>query len=929
MDALAGRTAEQRTLATAIDAARAGSGRLVLIGGAAGIGKTALARAAAGYAAEIGVPVARGYAVDDPGAPALWPWRRLIRGWPGSDALPLGAADEPDVAARFRLFVALVDLLRSRARDDGLLVVLEDLHWADLTSLLLLRHLAVELVDLPLAVVATFRDVDSALSDVLPDLLRGDLVCSLPLTGLAAVDVASWITTLTGRTDPEFAMAVHERTGGNPLLVRLVAEDLAVDGCSPGALDRLMGRRPQLRRIVLARTAGLTTPTRELVDAASVLGERIDEALLALMLGSERDLVESGVAEAITAGVLRAGDDEVSFEHALVRDAVYGELAGSRRADLHLRAATALERTVGEPGSIATHWRHAEGPDVDARCCTWAERADEQARSVHAYDDSERWAALAVGSARAANVDEAELARLLVRYAEALLGAGRVEASVAACIEAADLAERSGRADVLAAAALVVHGVGHQVVYEVIPAICARALAALAPDAHATRARLLAQVAIGVAESEGGARPAELAADALAEADRSGDALAVLEALAARHLAISVPGTVRERLKLGRRAVELAGASDRPNAGLWGHLWRAEAALQLGSMSEFDRELNAIDRVARERGSVLAKWHHLRHEVMRSALVGDFVSARHGNDEAGRLGERVGDISLSALSVAFSIQLAVVRGDLGEVQPGWRTFLEHAPPMPLVRISLPILTALAGDLDRARAEFEEFRSLPDTFPVGVRWSATVAQVGRCAVLVGDAEGAASAYRAFVDLADYYAGDGSGGVFSDGAVARSLGDFALTAGRPEQARKHYAVAETMNARIGARPFVALSRLGWATATAAVGATGDPVTGRMVVTALDESIAELTRLDMPGPLAAAVELRGRLRPTDASPLTSREAEVAALVAEALSNRDVAARLFLSERTVETHVRSILAKLGFASRTEIALWTLRRDS
>jgi DNA-binding NarL/FixJ family response regulator len=122
---------------------------------------------------------------------------------------------------------------------------------------------------------------------------------------------------------------------------------------------------------------------------------------------------------------------------------------------------------------------------------------------------------------------------------------------------------------------------------------------------------------------------------------------------------------------------------------------------------------------------------------------------------------------------------------------------------------------------------------------------------------------------------------------------------------------------MNVRIAARPFVALARLGMARALVALGI--DAAQARRL---RDDAAAEFRRLDMPGPLGAAE----RLTMTASSPLTAREAEVARLVADALSNRQIADRLVLSERTVETHVRSILAKLGFTTRTEIATWQLR---
>ena len=236
-------------LRAALDDACAGAGRLVLVSGPAGIGKSALAEAALAMARERGMATARGRAIDDPGAPPLWPWTRLLRGWTEAQALPVGRR-ESDAHARFRLLEAIADVVQAHAGDDGLLVVLEDLHWADRLSVLALRHLTSELDEQRLAVVATYRDTRAGpFGDVLPDLLRGNAVRTIQLAGLARAEIAAWLPTLVGRVDDPLADALHERTAGNPLLVRLVAEHTA--------RGEELADRPDLRRLVVARLAGL------------------------------------------------------------------------------------------------------------------------------------------------------------------------------------------------------------------------------------------------------------------------------------------------------------------------------------------------------------------------------------------------------------------------------------------------------------------------------------------------------------------------------------------------------------------------------------------------------------------------------------------------------------------------------------------------
>ncbi len=935
MGVIVGRSAELAEIDAAVAAARDGRGGLLLVTGSAGIGKSALADAALAAADGAGLATARGYAVDDPGAPPLWPWLRLTRDWAGAAAVFTPGAEEPEDSARFRMALEAGDLLAGRASRTGLLAVLEDMHWADRSSALLLRHVAAETADRGVVLLVTVRDgVPGPLEQVSADLLRGGSSRLLRLDGLPVDDVAAWLPTLTGRHDRALAAVLHERSGGNPLLVRLVARDLAERvpaGGSPDAaaqLARLVGERPQLRRLVGARVAMLPPDVQDLLDVAAVVGERLDPAVLARATAAEVQDVSAQLAVAVDAGVLRSRGDGLLFEHALVRDAVYAGLSPDARGELHRRVALALDAVSGSDaaGSIAAHWHRAGGADARAQCRRWAERADSAARAVLAFDDAVRFAELAVDAARAEGVEAADLARLVLRLGEARMLAGTVESSVQACAEAADLAELAGRPDLLAAAGLVVHGTGK-------PARAPHRARDLRPRPRRPPARRPPHAGPAARADRrrhrgdrGTTQAREISAAALAEAEASGDPTAIVEALAARHLAITVPDLVAERLELGRRAVELGRLTDQPATALWGHLWRADAALQVGNLAQFEVELAEIGRVADERGWRIARWHRHRFTAVRAALMGDFASARREDEAARLIAVALGDISLAGMSFAFRTQLALTRGDAGDLPEDPRAVIARIPPMALARLSVPLASALAGDLDLARAEFAEFRDLPATAPMGVRWTGTILQVGFVAVLLDDAEVAAAIYPLWAPRVRYYTGDGSGAVYDHGSNARIAGDLARVAGLLDEAVTHYAESVAMDARIGARPAAALGRLGWAQALRARGAPGDV---EAAVELARAAAAEFRRLDMPGRLVTATALLDDLESArrTASPLSPREDEVASLVAEGLSNRDIAARLVLSERTVETHVRSILAKLELRSRTEIATWVLQR--
>ncbi|MGH3360653.1 MAG: AAA family ATPase [Nocardioidaceae bacterium] len=933
MEPLIGRETELATLGAGLSAALAGDGRLMLVSGEPGIGKTRLVDAAAEHAQRAGATIRRGYAIDDPGVPALWPWLRMVRDWPRAESALRTAPDPANDGARFAMFDRFTRVLASEAAADGLVLVLEDLHWADRTSLLLLRHVVGEIGAQRILVLATYREHrDTALSELLSDLVRPAATRRVHLSGLTEAAVIAWLHGALPRADPSLASRLHERTSGNPLLIRMMLD--AAPDTEPATWERL-DAGDGLRDVVATWTANLPTDAGRVVAAASVLGERIEPPLLARVVGLSPDALRTALVTSQEAGVLRTdpASGRLLFAHALVRDAVYAELDPATRSDLHRACTHALETAHGTraAGLIAMHWRRYAGTDGPANCLSWARIAAKHAGDGFGYDEAVRFRELAIEVANEIGCGDDELATLQLELAEAAFAASRIDASVDACVLAAEYADRAGRADIVAAAGLVVHGFGTGV-QQSIRSICERALVLIGDDDPVVRARLLAQVAHAAAEDQAGPDAASMAASALEAADSTGDSTAVLEAIAARHLAISIPQTVDERLRLGRRAVDLGRSSRAPMAAVWGHIWRVDAAFQLGNLDEVGRELEAVDRIARVLHSPVARWHHERLLATRAALVGDFPGARERNAGARAVAERFGQLSMTALYAAFAAQLAIVRGDPAEYPPGFEDQLRSFPPLPLVRINVPILLAMRGELDAARAAFEEFRTLPRSMPVGPRWWPTLWHVAVVAVLVDDTEVAADLYPLLEPLSSYYSCDGSGAVFCHGSAARAAGDLALLTGSYDSAVRHYADGVRMNARIGARPFTALSRLGQATAlyhrsNGASGASSGDLASAIGL--VQNATAEFGQLDMPGPLSAARALRERLSSSLSSALSRRENEVAMLVAEALSNREIADRLYLSERTVETHVRNILSKLGFGSRTQIATWSVARQS
>ncbi|UOY02061.1 AAA family ATPase [Blastococcus sp. PRF04-17] len=462
--AFVGRSAELAELAAGIAAAAAGRGGLLLLSGPAGIGKTRTVEEATARAPA----VVWGRCVDDPGAPPMWPWRRVARTLPGVRAalagtrsgldVPGGGPPDPE-SARFALVAGTAEALLEAAEADGLVVVLEDLHWADETSLRLLRHLAGELPRSRLLVVATYRDpsgaaVGSPLDRALPDLLRWPTSRVLSLAPLTEDDVRAYL-----RGAPEEAVRLAlRRSGGNPLYLRAIARAPATGNGQDGQ---------ELRHLVRTTLSALSPAVLDLLDTAAVLGEELDPGQLGLVTGRPPDEVRDGLDAAVRAGVLAAVPDAPGrrrFVHAVVRGAIYDDLSPSAREELHRRAAEALEPLAEDDdhasGPVAGHWLRATSePRTLRRAAAWARRAAEAATRSLAFDEAARFLAMAWGAAQRAGVDPADRAELLLALARAEFRAGRFAESLGHATAASDAAAECGRNDLLAPAALTVQDV--------------------------------------------------------------------------------------------------------------------------------------------------------------------------------------------------------------------------------------------------------------------------------------------------------------------------------------------------------------------------------------------------------------------------------------------------------------------------------------
>jgi DNA-binding SARP family transcriptional activator len=427
-DELVGRDDQLAALEGVLVGGRGGRGRVVLVAGEPGIGKTRLAEEAARRAAAAGMQVAWGRCHEGDGAPALWPWVQVMRQLsaglaPGQLAAMLGPSaawlgqllpelDGPTppsgplpiadlAAARFQLNEAVAGLLRRLAEVRPLLVVVDDLHWADVPSLSLLAFLAAELKDARLVVVGTYRDVEALagqpLAETLGALAREPVVERISLGGLDRAGVARLIgRTIGGRPAEPLVQAVHDRCGGNPFfiteLLRLLQSERALaapDAAAAARRDIPVGVRDVLR----ARLARLPAQTGTVLMVAAVAGRRFDLDLVEAVTGLEDEATLDAAEAAVLAGLVLEDDRAAGryrFAHALVRETIYQDISRARRARLHARVVDALVAVQGaepEPAAeMAYHCWQAAPVIGAARALPHLLRAGEQAAAQLAYE---------------------------------------------------------------------------------------------------------------------------------------------------------------------------------------------------------------------------------------------------------------------------------------------------------------------------------------------------------------------------------------------------------------------------------------------------------------------------------------------------------------------------------------------------------------
>ncbi|PJJ72351.1 regulatory LuxR family protein [Diaminobutyricimonas aerilata] len=939
---MVGRDAEWATLRRLADESARGSARLAVIGGEAGIGKSRLVEEFTA-ALPSGTLVLRGQCAGAVSVPYA-PFARVVRGLvaelgldtvldaaganrPTLETLLDGGTPQGTLDERLgvdRLNGAVTNLFEHLSADRSLVVVIEDVHWADPASLELIRFLARVLVDGAVLFVLTYRSDDvprgHPLRPLLADLDRNRRAERVLLPRLTAAQVRAQAYSLLGAVPTgDHVRRLVERSEGVPFFV----EELVATG---RALDR--GQVPEsLRDVLLARYEALDDSAQRVVRVLAAGGGRVDHDLLAIVSGEAPDRLERALRDAIDAGVIVVDGHGYDFRHALVRDAVHAELLPGESVRFHTAYAHALE-TGGSDSStrvtrsvlLSFHWSQAH--------------------------DSER--------TFSASIEAMQASHAAFAYASA---AQMAERALELWDRVDDPVASSGMShvDLLARAAALWRNAGD------IPRAIAILDSALAEVGDSDRARAAALLRDKAAALGFDGRPSaiEVYEQALAHALQVDDAtlrVSILAPLAAQYM---VTGRIDEAVAAADRALEEAPPGAARHASVAANV-RGSTRLQNGRIAEGEADLELAKRLAGEERGPLLRYYVNASDAMQ--LLGRFERALDIASEGYEMARRVGvERTTGAVLAVNSIDPLFSLGDWDRADRLIETALELDPP-PVFRVYLR----------RAHIRSVLWRGDPEgAWQLVQKWRASIDELGRFEeqTRAGMALDVADVAFARGDLDSAWE---AASILLESRVASPGWELPLagTAARVLAARRAHGTDPARAAADEQRLRSALDRSAlwpslpfwsavvdaelsgpagtgddpeaWRRAVAAAQAPEAPALGRLqcrlgLARALtahgDRAEARRELADLHEQATAvgcaliarwADELAERIAPsaprtTGENELTAREQQVLDLIAAGASNAEIGRRLYISVKTVSVHVSAILRKLGATSRTE----------
>jgi class 3 adenylate cyclase len=876
-----GRRDEMDQLKESLEGALSGRGGLAMLVGEPGIGKTRLAEEFGVYAGLRGAQLLAGHCYEGESAlpyrPFIEAFRQYTRTRPDAELrreLGPGAPEiatlvseirqrfpdveetpklDPDVE-RLRLFESVTEFLRNASAAQPLVLHLDDLHWSDKPSLLLLQHLAQRANRDRLLILGAYRDVElertHPLAEALGALRRLPNFRRVLLRGLPQESVFDLLTVIDPSEEgapvrQALAAALHQETEGNPFFIREVLAHLIETGKIVHENGRWVGRVASIadlgipegvREVIGRRLSRLSERcNRMLTFASTMTGGFSWDALKAINADVPEavllDLLEEALATQLIAERRAEQAGTYDFTHALIRQTLYEELSTPRRILLHRQIGETLERLYANNADahlpeLAHHFfQAAPGGDVE-KAVNYARRAGDRAMTLAAWEEA------AAGYERALQVLElrgplagADPCDLLIALGDARVWAGNSEGSRDAFRRAAELAKSLGDGERVARAALglcQVLSVG--LINDEYVRTLRDALERLPSQAQATRARLLAR--LGQEMYFGELRDFErLTVEAVEVARASGDKVALAEALSTRSFGGNMLDGPQIRLDEATEIIALAEETGDRQRVMWGLFQRIVNAFVLGDL---ETALPAIDRFAGVAASLRIPFYTWQLELIRGmqAIL------------AGRLddGERLAQSALvlgqtgqpdTALQM-FSAQIYAIRreqGRLAELEPGILAMVAAYPAIPAWRTALAFNFAERDMRDDARREFdvlaaEGFQNIPRDG----NWPIAMGLLTEVAAILDDAERAGQLYELLEPNAHRVIIVGAA-VDSYGAIDRMLGRLAATIGRWDDAERHFRDALALNAKIRSPRWIAWTHLQHAEMLARRDAPGD--------------------------------------------------------------------------------------------------------
>ncbi len=945
---IVGRTAELGQLRSALAAARSGQPVTVLLGGEAGVGKTRLVAEFAAEATDAGALVIVGQSVEIgrdglPFGPVVGAVRDLVghlgadvileHAGPGREALAgllpeLGlAAGSPD-EARGRLFEVVTVLLERAATERTVVLVLEDLHWADGSTRDLLRFVVRALRSARVLVIGTYRSDEihrsHPLRPFLAELDRVRMVRRIDLPRLTRGEVGEQLLGLLGRQPGANLVArVYQRSDGVPFFVEeLAGVEMEQSG---GALP------DSLRDLLLVRVERVSERTQHVLRLLATGGLRVDHAVLAAVADLDPAALDDALREAVSANIIRVDGEGYVFRHALLREVLHDDLLPGAHARLHTRYAEMLEAhpedvsTGSAAAETAHHWYAAH--DLE-RAFDASLRAADQAQRSHAHAEVQRMLERALelwnqmpDPVTATGGDRADL---LARASSAATDAGELDRALA-LIEAA-LGEVDADSDPLRHAGLL--------------ELRAKLLSETGrPDATAVAQRALELV------------PAQ---------PPSAPRARLLQMLASRHM---MDGHFEKAAAVGVEAIAAARAAGVVDAEFRAHNIIGPSLVHLGRVDEGFAAFATARELAGDVPEMLVKYHINASDALN--LLGRYAEAaqlaREGIDRAREIGLAR---SLGAMMAGNTAEPLLALGDWGEADRLITRALELDPPVRHVWHLLTLQAWLAlwrGDSEVAARSLDEVRSRMARREPGPQYEVPLARVSaELALSRGEADDAwaelseslreprrdspgydlplvAVAARALAASAqnghDVEAGvrrvrevlDGIGD-WGPAAIWRAVVEAELAGGVGSVPARWRELVEVVESRAGPRHLAAYGNYRLGAALVEMGdreAAAGPL--REAAAIADQIGAGLVRRSVDD-LARRAHIRmldgvGDVPADGSHGLTSREREVLRLVAAGQSNRQIGEALFISAKTASVHVSNILAKLGVAGRGEAA--------